>query len=98
MIILMSVFRYIKRALPNDDEHPRERFELTAELMIVIDFDESISQNKQFLIDLQSYFSTYGQMQDCEYRDDKHFTYIFIQFSDYGKTKRIDSLFNLIFR
>ena len=52
--------------------------------MIVIDFDENISQNKQFLVDLQKYFSSYGQMRACEYRDEENFSYIFIEFNNYG--------------
>ena len=91
----MDFFRHIKRSLPIDDEHPRERFDSTRELMIPIDFDESISRNKQFLVDLQKYFSSYGQMHACEYRDEENFSYIFIEFGNYG-TYEVN-LFNLPF-
>ncbi|CAM4773544.1 unnamed protein product [Rotaria magnacalcarata] len=53
---------YVKRALPVDDEHPRERFETTRDLMVVIDFGDTICDEKEFLSELRDYFSSYGTL------------------------------------
>lgn len=85
----MDLFRYVKRALPVDDEHPRERFETTRDLMIVIDFDNKNINEQQFLNQLREYFATYGILYNCKVCHAKNFDYILVEFGEKGKIKRI---------
>ncbi len=83
----MNLFRYVKRALPVDDEHPRERFETTRDLMIVMDLADHIHYDEQFLTELRDYFSSYGILYACKYCHETNFDYILVQFSEKGKKK-----------
>ncbi len=74
--------------MPIDAEHPRERFETTRDLMIVIDFDNKTCDDQQFLSQLREYFSSYGPLYACKYDHETNFTYILVQFADTGKSKR----------
>jgi hypothetical protein len=85
--IFMDLYRYVKRALPTDDEHPRERFETTRDLMIVIDFDTENCDKEEFLKELRAYFSSYGQLYACKYCHETNFDYILVEFADKGKRK-----------
>lgn len=73
--------------MPVDDEHPRERFETTRDLMIVVDFEDKIHDENQFLSDLRQYFSSYGRMYACKYCYEKNFKYILLEFADKGNGK-----------
>ena len=77
-------FRYVKRSLPFDAEHPRERFEATEELMIVINFEPS----QTFLDELTNFFSSYGKIEDVRYKFAKNFRFVLLKFTDRGKKKR----------
>ncbi len=79
------MYRYVKRALPIDDEHPRERFETTRDLMIVTNFDPKNSDDQEFLQKLRNYFSSYGSVYACKYCREKYFDYILVEFADKGK-------------
>lgn len=81
-------FRYVKRALPVDDEHPRERFETTRDLMIVLGCDDSRWQDQYFLAELRNYFADYGRVYGCNYCQEKNFKYILVEFADKGKIPR----------
>jgi hypothetical protein len=83
-VIYVDSFRYVKRALPIDDEHPRERFETATDLMIVTDV-----QSQKFLNGVQAYFSYYGKIYDCEYRQERNFDYLYIRFGDIGNQKMV---------
>ncbi|CAF4631084.1 unnamed protein product [Rotaria magnacalcarata] len=80
---------YVKRALPVDDEHPRERFETTRDLMVVIDFGDTICDEKEFLSELRDYFSSYGTLYACKYCQEKNFRYILVEFADIDQVDRI---------
>ncbi|CAF1025606.1 unnamed protein product [Rotaria sordida] len=80
---------YVKRALPIDDEHPRERFETTRDLMIVIDFDNKNCTEKEFLTQLRGYFSSYGTLYACKYCHETYFNYILVEFADKDQVDRI---------
>lgn len=77
-------FRYVKRALPFDSEHPRDHIESTRDLMIIID---CLHIDKTFLKDLREYFSSYGLVYACKCCRDEHFEYILVEFADFGKTR-----------
>jgi hypothetical protein len=83
-IIFIDLFRYVKRALPVDDEHPRERFETTRDLMILIDFDNKHCNEEQFLDQLREYFSAYGTLYACKLCHEANFDYILVEFGDKG--------------
>jgi hypothetical protein len=80
----LDLSRYVKRSLPVDDAHPRERFEDTPDLMIVIDFDPQIWTDPQFLSKLRDYFSSYGQVLDCQRCHETNFDYVLVRFADDG--------------
>ncbi|CAF2718457.1 unnamed protein product [Rotaria sp. Silwood2] len=80
---------YVKRALPLDDEHPRERFETTRDLMIIIDFDNKNCNEKDFLNQLREYFSSYGTLYACKYCHETYFNYILVEFADKDQVDRI---------
>ncbi|CAF0800352.1 unnamed protein product [Rotaria sp. Silwood1] len=80
---------YVKRALPIDDEHPRERFETTRDLMIIIDFDNKNYNDKEFLTQLREYFSSYGTLYACKYCHETYFNYILVEFADKDQVDRI---------
>lgn len=74
--------------MPIDDEHPRERFETTRDLMIVVDYDTKNCFDKEFLIQLRDYFSKYGRLYACKYCDEANFSYILVEFADKGRQKQ----------
>ncbi|CAF1106945.1 unnamed protein product [Adineta steineri] len=80
---------YVKRALPVDDEHPRERFDTTRDLMIVIDFKNDNYNNEQFLTKLREYFSTYERVYACKFCHETNFDYILVEFGDKDAVDRI---------
>lgn len=82
----MNFFRYVKRALPTDDDHPRERFETTRDLMVAINFDDPNCTKREFVTQLRDYFLTYGQLYDCKICHETNFDYILVQFADKGNT------------
>jgi len=55
--------------------------------MIVIDFDNKNSNEKQFLTQLREYFSIYGTIYACKLCHETNFNYILVEFGDKGKTK-----------
>ena len=81
----MKSFRFVKRSLPIDDEHPRERFEHTRLLMIVAD-----TADQRFLAEVREYFSSYGEIYACKYSHERNFSYIQIEFHDKGKSKLLE--------
>ena len=97
----MIKFRYVKRALPIDDEHPRERFETTRDLMVVLDFCDNNYNDEQFLSEVRDYFSIYGKIYACKYCNKQNFRYILVEFADKGKkknNKRIESMANSLLK
>jgi len=74
--------------MPVDDEHPRERFETTRDLMIVTDFDKKNCNDHQFLNQLREYFSSYGTLYACKLCHEINFNYILVEFGDKGKVKK----------
>lgn len=78
-------FRYVKRALPNDNEYIREHLDSSRDLMIII---ESFVPTDEYLHELREYFSSYGVRYACKYSHEKSFDYILIEFADYGISKR----------
>ncbi|CAF1154118.1 unnamed protein product [Adineta ricciae] len=80
---------YVKRALPIDDDHPRERFETTRDLMVVIDSDDEIFKQADFLQQLREYFSSYGRIYACKYQHEANFDYILVEFADKDPVDRI---------
>ena len=81
---MFDTFRYVKRALPIDEDHPRERFDTTRDLMVVIDFEDKNYNNQQFLTKLRHYFSSYGRVYGCNYCHETNFDYILVEFADKG--------------
>jgi hypothetical protein len=75
---------YVKRALPIDDEHPRERFDTTYDLMIVTDI-----KDRQFLTEIREYLSFYGKIYACKYCHEYNFNYILVEFGDKDEVDRI---------
>lgn len=86
-------FRYVKRALPYDAEHPRDHIESTRDLMIIID---CLHIDETFLKDLRIYFSSYGILYACKCCRDEHFDYILVEFADFGKQNSISLTFILV--
>jgi hypothetical protein len=86
--------------MPVDDEHPRERFETTRDLMIVTDFDKKNCNDHQFLNQLREYFSSYGTLYACKLCHEINFNYILVEFGDKGKVKKKLKIiiFNIYFR
>lgn len=83
IFLLLLFFRYVKRSLPFDPEHPRERFEATEELMIVINFEPS----RTFLDELTKFFSSYGKIEYVGYEFAETFRFVLLKFTDRGKQK-----------
>ena len=81
----LDYFRYVKRALPLDDEHPREHIEASKCLMILLDFSEEIFDDPAFQSGLSEYFASYGKFYSCKYCHEKNFDYVLIEFDDRGK-------------
>jgi hypothetical protein len=81
--------------LPIDAEHPRERFETTRDLMIIIDFNDKNYNNQQFLNKLRDYFSSYGRIYACKYCHETNFHYILVEFGDKGKRQTKKSYYKL---
>lgn len=57
--------------------------------MIVIDSDNEIFKQADFLQQLREYFSTYGRIYACKYQHEANFDYILVEFTDRGKRKHI---------
>lgn len=72
--------------MPVDDEHPRERFETTRDLMVVLNLNDPKWQDQNFLAELEQYFSTYGRTYACKFCQEKAFKYILVEFADKGKS------------
>ena len=77
----LPLLRHVKRALPYDWEYPRERFESTRDVMIVVDF----TPDEQFLRDLRHYFSSYGPVYACKRCHETDLDYILVEFADPGR-------------
>ncbi|UJR25901.1 hypothetical protein I4U23_007249 [Adineta vaga] len=80
---------YVKRALPIDDDHPRERYETSRDLMIVIHSDDEVYKQPEFLLELREYFSSYGRLYACKYCHEENFDYILVEFSDKDSIDKI---------
>ncbi|CAF0806852.1 unnamed protein product [Didymodactylos carnosus] len=78
---------YVKRALPYDIDHPKERYDTTRDLMVVVDDDEY--KNNSLLEEMKKYFLNYGHVYGCKFVNEKNVLYVLVEFADYDVVDRI---------